>query len=513
MNRKFLRVVFAVMLGVLTCGAYVPAGYAASFRERLSELEGVVSVDEIVQSGEVFPEKYVVWFEQPIDWRSPDVGSFLQRAEIGFMGFDAVNVVNVDGYDLNDSRFSRDDRVELAKMYDANYINIEYRYFAKSAPEGLSKTSTALWEYLTDENAANDFHNIMEQLREILSGTWVFTGTSKGGQMTNIFSYYYPNDADAYVAYVGPFCSGTEDERIMDAVYTSIGADRYGEAQAKIYRDMLLEFQVEAIRNREYLQPRLIRGLSSEDAKLYPFRTVSRDFEELIVDHAVGVWQYYQDFAAHEEILNMPREDDPDTDINEREEYLAAMLALLSEDVDTDEDGLFSYLVQAATENGNYAYNFKYLREAVEREGLSLVVTEEDEKDFIARMNFTEEQQRVFTYDPYMRNELLKWSHTTQSNVVMIYGSSDPWYFVRLPDVDDNPNVHIFTTPLSHTVQIGDMPAQQKAQVTGLLDSWLMSESEESGLGSPSGGCDSGMFSGFGLAGVIFVFTRRKFSK
>ena len=331
--------------------------------------------------------------------------------------------------------------------------------------------------------------------------------------MTNLFSYYYPNDADAYVAYVAPFCDGTEDPRLMDAVYTSIGNERYGETQAKYYRDMLLEFQVEAIRNREYLQPRLIRGLSSEDAKLYPFRTVSRDFEALILDHAEGVWQYDQNFASHDEVLKMPHEDDPDTEINEREEYLAAMLALLVDGVDPNEDSSFPYFVQAATENGNYAYNFKYLREAVEREGLSLVITEEDEKDFTARMIFTEDQQKVFTFDPYMRNELLNWSHTTQSNVIMIYGSSDPWYFVRLPDVDDNPNVHIFTTPLSHTVQIGDMPAQQKAQVTGLLDSWLMSDSAQSGLGSPSGGCDSRMVSGFGLAGVIFVFTRRKFSK
>ncbi len=499
------------MLSVLISGTYIPAGYAAAFRERLAELEGVVSVDKILQSGEVFPEKYILWFEQPIDWRSPDIGTFWQRTEIGFMDFDAVNVVNVDGYNLNDSRFTRDDRHELAKMYNANYINIEYRYFAKSAPQGLSQTSTALWKYLTDENAANDFHSIMEQLRSILSGTWVFTGTSKGGQITNIFSYYYPDDADAYVAYVAPFCDGTEDPRLIDAVYTSIGADRYGEAQAKIYRDMLLEFQVEAIRNRDYLQPRLIYAMSSEDAKLYPFRTVSRDFEMLIIDYPVGVWQYDQNFAAHEKILNMPREDNPDTENDEREEYLQAMLTLFSGDMDPDGDSLFPYYVQAATENGNYAMKFKYLREAVEREGLSLVITEEDE-DFIARMNFTEEQQRLFTYDPYMRNEMLNWSHTTHSNVIMIYGNSDPWYFVRLPDVDDNPNVHIFTTPLSHTVRIADMPDAQKAQVTGLLDTWLMSNSEpeESVLGSSSGGCDSGMFSGLWSVCVILVVAVRK---
>ncbi|MBQ7215284.1 MAG: hypothetical protein IJS39_04800, partial [Synergistaceae bacterium] len=317
-----------------------------------------------------------------------------------------------------------------------------------------------------------------------------------------------------YVAYAAPFCDGTEDERLMDAVYTSIGAERYGAAQAKAYRDMLLEFQVEAVRNREYLQPRLFAEFSSEDTQLYPFRTVSRDFDSFVLDYAVGVWQYDQDFAAHEKILNMPREDDPDTEINERDEYLWAMLALLAEDVNPDEDGLFPYKVQAATENGDYAIKFKYLREAVEREGLSLAVTEEDEKNFSARMNFTEEQQRVFTFDPYMRNELLNWSHTTQSNVIMLYGSSDPWYFVRLPDVDDNPNVHIFTTPLSHIVRIADMPEDQKAQITGLLDSWLMSESElPSSVGSSSGGCDSGMFSGFGLAGVVIVFSRRKFRR
>lgn len=328
--------------------------------------------------------------------------------------------------------------------------------------------------------------------------------------MTNLFSYYYPNDADAYVAYVAPFCDGTEDSRLIDAVYTSIGADRYGEAQAKAYRDMLLEFQVEAVRNRDYLQPRLTRELSSEDAKLYPFRTVSLDFEMLIVDHYTGEWQYDQDFAAHEKILNMPREDDPDTEQDEREEYLAAMLALLSEDVDTDEDSKFPYVVQMATENGNYAMKFKYLREAVEREGLSLVATEEDEKNFMARMFFTEEQQKLFTFDPYLRNEMLNWTHTTQSNVIMIYGSSEPWYFVRLPDVGDNPNVHIFTAPLSHVVRIGDMSEDQKAQVTGLLDEWLMSDSEQLLEGSSSSGCISGMLSGLGIAMFVLVLAISK---
>ena len=505
------KIVLAVML---VCAAVAPA-YPASFGERLAELEGVVSVDAIVQSQDVFTEKYVVWFEQPTDWQNPQRGTFLQRAEIGFQDYETVNVVNVGGYFLDDERFPTDDRHELVKMYDGNYISIEHRFFGESVPEGLSKKSTALWDCLTDENAANDFHNIMEQLREILSGTWIFTGFSKGGQMTNLFSYYFPNDADAYVSYVAPFCEGTEDEKLADAVYTSIGSERYGEAQAQAYRDMLLEFQVEAIRNRDYLQPRLFQAPASEDAELYPFKTISRSFEELVADHPVSVWQYDQDFAGHEKVLKMPREDDPDTETDEREEYLAAMLAILSEDIDPEQEKFFPYYVQAATENGNYANKFTYLREAVERAGLSLVITEEDEENFTARMKFTEEQQQVFTFDPRMRNEMINWSHTTQSNVIMIYGSSDPWYFVRLPDAGDNPNVHIFTTLLSHNVRINDFPEEMKAEAAGLLNEWLMKEAvfppkpEQSEAGSSSSGCDSG----FGFAGMILVLGGKAFRR
>ncbi len=70
---------------------------AESFRDELMRLEGVVSVDVITQSpdksGNVpFREKYIAWFEQPIDWNNPDGGKFLQRVEIGFQGRDNVNV-------------------------------------------------------------------------------------------------------------------------------------------------------------------------------------------------------------------------------------------------------------------------------------------------------------------------------------------------------------------------------------------------------------------------------------
>ena len=492
---------------VLALCALSEGAEPGTFGYELSQLEGVASIDVIAQSTNVFAEKYVVWFEQPIDWKS-SAGTFLQRVEIGFKGYDSVNVVYVGGYGLSPSYFAYDDRNELARFYNANCIKIEYRYFSKSVPEGLSEDSLDLWEYLNGYNASSDFHNIIEQLRGILSGSWVFSGMSKGGQAANIFAYYYPNDADAYVSYVAPFCDGNNDARLTEAVYTSIGSERYGEAQAEEYRDMLLRFQVEMIRNRDYLQPELSL-ITSEDAARYPFRTVSHDFEERVADLPVTVWQYYQNFASFDEVLKMPHETSAD-----KETYLEAMLsAFRGAGVSVKSADVFSYFpyrYQARTENGNYGVSLKYLREACEREGLSLVTTVEEEREFEARLTFTDEQLDAWKYDASLRSEMIDWTHTTESKVIMIYGNSDPWYFVRLPDAYDNPNVHIYTLPGSHSVYIGSMPAEQKESVLLMLDEWLEAERVPD-TQSSSGGCEAGLFGVLCVPVVLGLMTRRKF--
>ena len=254
--------------------------------------------------------------------------------------------------------------------------------------------------------------------------------------------------------------------------------------------------------------------ITYEDALLYPFKTEARDFEAQVLDWAVTIWQYHQDtFASIDKVLNMPREDDPDTEINEREQYLDAMHKMLIIDDDADFDGAmyFPYQVQAAKENGAYSAKFTYLREAVERAGLSLDVSEEDEKDFYAKVMFTDEQREAFKFDPYLRNELINWTHTTESNVIMIYGNADPWYSVRLPDVYDNPNVNIFVMDKSHDASIEGMPQEQKQEVVALLNAWLESEAYSgSGNHSSSSGCNTGVISWPGVLAVLTLLKSRK---
>ncbi|MBQ6001588.1 MAG: hypothetical protein IJL18_01880 [Synergistaceae bacterium] len=491
---------------------------AASFKDDLLTLEGVVSVDEIVQSGDSkpFAEKYLVTFVQYLDWNNPDLGTFTQRVEIGFKGYDNVNVMYVSGYELTEDSFEKDDDHEISKMYNGNYISVEYRFFSKSKPKGLSSDSTALWEYLTDENASNDFHNIIEQLKEILPGRWVFTGTSKGGQATNVFAYYFPDDVDAYVSYVAPFCNGIDDDRAFDAIYNTIGNERYGETKAKEYRDLMLDFQVEAIKNRDYLQPIVIS--KDYSANKHPLAAASFDFEGKIVNLVLGVWQYDQNFASFDEVMKItPRNDDLSTpDVKENQKFVDGLLGLIRKYDDYDDVELgFPYTVQAATENGNYGFYLQPLRDELAKKGLSTYFTAETERNYVALSGFTQEQIDTFKFNPAMRNKMLEWTETNTSNVIMIYGDSDPWYFMRLPETD-NPNIHVFiSSKEAHEAGIKNMEEELNTEIKALLNEWLATdadvESDDKYAVSYSGsGCNL-RFSllSFGLLPIAVLLRRR----
>jgi len=505
MTIKFImkKIFLSLFLLLSFCGTS-----AASFKDDLLKLNGVVSVDDIVQSGDSkpFAEKYIVTFTQYINWNNPDLGTFTQRVEIGFKGYDNVNVFNVGGYELYEDKIETDDEHEISKIYNGNYINVEYRFFSKSKPEGLSSESTALWEYLTDENASNDFHNIIEQLKEILSGRWVFTGESKGGQATNVFAYYFPNDADAYVSYVAPFCDGIDDGRAFNAIYTTIGNERYGEEKAKEYRDLMLDFQVEAIKNRNYLQPLLVSGDFSE----YPLITPSRDFEGKVTDLVFGVWQYEQNFASFDEVMKItPRVDDVSTpDVKENQKFLDGLFNLIKDDGSANGDWFLPYLIQAATENGNYGLRLQPLRDELAKIGLSLALTAKTEKNYLALSSFTQEQLDTFKFNPAMRNKMLEWTETNTSNVIMIYGDSDPWYFMRLPETD-NKNIHVFISSKdAHNIKIKNMEEELSTEIKALLSTWLIHENVVASSGS---GCNSGFsFLSLSLSFSLFVICIKK---
>ncbi|MBR6901540.1 MAG: hypothetical protein IKN30_05715 [Synergistaceae bacterium] len=74
---------------------------------------------------------------------------------------------------------------------------------------------------------------------------------------------------------------------------------------------------------------------------------------------------------------------------------------------------------------------------------------------------------------------MLEWTQTNTSNVIMIYGDSDPWYFMRLPETD-NQNIHVFiSSEDSHGVSIENMEEELSTEIKALLSEWLEQDAVE----------------------------------
>jgi len=432
---------------------------------RLLELDRVVAAElRTTYSGLA---KYLVVFEMPLDWNDPDGATFMLRSTFTYSSDDAPNTFLCNGYMLYDQMFDFIYRYEVAERYDTNEIECEFRFFGASVPEGLSNDSTELWGYLNAENAAADFHHIITQFKTILTGNWVFTGGSKGGQLTHFQSHFYPDDADVYFSMVAPGGISPEAPDFFDNIYTRIGDEAFGQDRAKRYRDLVLEFQVEAMKLKDVLADRYYQAGLADGCTFNDFTTPEILYDMLVLEFATTTWQYYQDFTTISDILSMDR---TGTDF---EDAVFTLLYNTNEPyVWSTNSVYFPYYVQAIKENGEHEYDFSFLREALREEGLEdlLTVTEDMEQNLLFKMVFTDEQLSAFTFNEQLYQDMVEWSHTVDKPVIMFYGGTDVWYEVRLPDVTDNPNVHIYVDKTgSHQTSLWGLDPSEQDEIDAIV--------------------------------------------
>ena len=474
-------VVFSI-IGVIAVLVY-NKGFTRN-QERIAQLkaiEGVSDVKEIWKIPNAFSEKYIVTFEQPLDWSDPSKGTFPQRVEVAFRDSARITVLETQGYCLPDKiqsgYLSIEPGPEMANYFDGNYVNVEHRFFGDSKPDDLSRKDTKYWEYYTADNAANDYHKIYTSLKPILGDKWVSVGTSRGGLMTNVYGLYYPDDMMVYVPYVAPCSDGMDDERFYDYLYTEIGNDAYGEVQAKHMREELTLFQVEAMRYKEDLLPRYTDKIAGSKYDFQSRVTPEVLYDMNVLEFAVQYWQYGNNFDAVGTVLAMP--DSTEQDRKAKRNAIYKLLLKIQDPIDWSTSfWAWPYYVNTATTYGQYHYNFSYLREALAEKGLSdkLSVTEEMEKDLLQTLVFTEEQQAAFQYDSSFHDALVSSFDTTTAKHLMIFGGTDPWYGVAVP-VEESANTRIFVHPIKpHDAAIANMPDDMRKEILEQLSEWLGEE-------------------------------------
>ena len=215
----------------------------------LKSLPGVsaVNVKTLAATGDTPAAKqYFFYYAQAIDHTDPQKGSFNQQVGIQISS-DLKNpvILHTQGYAMMmDGTFFWNDH--LRNYLDANWIEVEFRYFGQSQPEAMDNVQ---YSYLYSYQAAADLHEIVSLLKKNLfkESKWLATGASKGGITSGLQAYFSDKngwkDIDVYVPFCAPFLPGTSasplDSSMGKYVLTQCGAGyAEGTAEARGYANL-----------------------------------------------------------------------------------------------------------------------------------------------------------------------------------------------------------------------------------------------------------------------------------
>ena len=401
------------------------------------KLKTIATISEIkpLDKGE-FAEKYVTYFNQPLDHQHPEKGSFRQRVVVSHIGFDRPTVIVTEGYGASYALNPRY-REELSKMFNTNMVFVEYRYFLESTPNPRD------WQYLTAESSADDLHAVRQALKDIYPNKWIATGISKGGQTAMLYRTFYPNDVDITVPYVGPLCYDVEDGR-HEPFLRQVGTEDE--------RRKIENFQLEVLKRKSTLLPRFEKHCQE---KKYEFNASTEEiYDYSVLEYSFAFWQWGTPVST------IPANNASDDEIYKH------FMAISEPSYFAKGGGNESFFVQAARELGYYGYDIrpfkKYLSITSSKGYLKKLMLPDDAKDI--------------KFDKTLSKKITKFLKKNDPKMIFVYGEIDPWSAAATTwlNTDKKENVHIFVEPRgSHLARINTLPEEMKQKAISILKKWL----------------------------------------
>ncbi len=379
---------------------------------------------------------FVLWIEQPLDHRHPEKGSYYQRVFVQHKGFDRPVVVVTEGYGAEYANNGRH-REELTNWLGANQWVIEHRYFGPSRPQ------SAPWDYLTVENAASDHHRIIQLIRRIYKTPVVTTGISKGGQTAIYHRTFFPDDADATIAYVAPINISQEDPREIYFL-KSVGSP--------LIRNKILEFQREVLKRRSEIIPLLFNDLASNQLKLNMSADSTLDY--LVLEYPFSFWQWGE----------------ADKNIPAKGSSADALYRHLTDVIELDSychpamDYFYPFFYQAYTEIGYYGYDTT---------GLGNLLT--------ARSGYYSNRVmapkgKALQFNPLTLQKVRDFVALSGNHIIYIYGESDPWTASAAMPTTAVDSKRFVVEGYHHGSRIQHLKPADKTEVKKLLMKWLKIE-------------------------------------
>lgn len=397
--------------------------FAQSIEDALFDLEGV-------KFTKVADNKYECFVKQMVDHDNPEKGTFYQRLELTHVGFDAPNVMNTQGYQLNRGKN------EVATILNANYINIEHRYCGKSVPSPLD------WEYLNLEQATADLHHINQLFKKIYNGKWVSTGISKGGQTTIFYRYFYPNDVDVSFPYVAPLNLSFEEKRIYKFLDT-IGT--------KACRDKIFHVQKTLLENREEVLGKLKWFAKASKYKFEYLGGLEAAFEYAVLEYSFSFWQWGSDCD------DLPTGDTLDN-------YIQSFIDIVGLSFYDDRSmKMFGpHYYQASAQMGYYGFETKRFGDLIK------VLPKNPHASFAP----TSAGKVPFNND--VPKKAAKWLEKNGNNFIYINGANDTWSATRVIPTKKVNALYFNMVGKHHgNARIKNLTDAQKAVLKETLEEWL----------------------------------------
>ena len=265
-------------------------------------------------------QTFMIYYKQPVNHSTPNSPKFSLRATITvFNDADvttAVNQVFIGGYALPewwlteaDYRYSlmkESPNGEIAHRYHGTLIWPEYRYFQYSSPSNCYENL----DDLRSQEAADDFHNLLEALKTVFKGKWVVSGGSKGGTATLLQHAFHPEDADVFVPYCAPFFDTYCDKEMQHYWYNN-GLNQE-------IRNLFMSIRRVGIARMDNIYPIFYKmtktnGVSDDEAYGRYLSSIAHfGFSELAYS---DINEFYNDVISNRKILasNNVQEEDNDT--------------------------------------------------------------------------------------------------------------------------------------------------------------------------------------------------------
>jgi len=427
--KRIVNICLWVVLFVLTIGQ----AQAQSFEEQLATLDGVSGIEKL--KSDVYAEKYLVRINQQIDPKHPDVGTFTQRVIVAHVGYDRPTVIVTEGYGAAYALNPRYQE-ELCKLFNANMVFVEYRYFLESTPNPCN------WDYLTAENSAYDLHHVNQVFHKLYKGKWISTGISKGGQTATLYRAFFPNDVDFSVPYVAPLNRGVEDGRHEPFI------DNDG---SKSVRKLVRNFQLEILKRKAEVVPMLAAYCKE---KGWEFRiSMPEVLDYCVLEYPFAFWQWGIDSKKIPSLSS-----DTKTLFNH-------FVAISEPNNFAESQGFISFFVQAARELGYYGYDTKPFEK---------YLTIKSSKGYLNRILLPKDLVDKIEFRPELYHKVYNFLKDNDPKMIFIYGEYDPWSATRVPTFKGKVNEQVYIQPGgSHASRIGNMPEATKKKIIDQINKWL----------------------------------------